>query len=206
MLLSIPPIDPEDHRILRAVRVLEEGGVVVCPTDTVYAFVCDSLKTRAIERIARLKGTRPQKAELSLICHDLGQLSRYARALDTPSFRIMKRALPGPFTFILPAGNDIPKLFKTNRRTVGIRVPSHEVPLALARKLGRALVAASVHDIDRPEDHTPDPERIHQQFSSRVDLVIDAGPGGLTGSTVIDLSDGAPIVLREGVGSVQGLW
>lgn len=206
MQLEIHPQDPQPQRIRQVVDLLNKGGVVVCPTDTVYAFVCSAHQPRAVDRVAALKGVRPEKAELSLICRDLGQLSLYARSVDTPAFRIMKAALPGPFTFILNASGEIPKLFKNKRRTVGIRVPDHPVPLALAEGLGHALVATSVHDADAVLEHTSDPEVVHERFGHQVDLVIDSGPGGLEGSTVIDLTSGTPEVLRQGKGPVEDLW
>ncbi|MFN6115200.1 MAG: L-threonylcarbamoyladenylate synthase [Flavobacteriales bacterium] len=205
MLLSIHPKDPEPRKIRIAVDKINAGGVLICPTDTVYAFVCSAHQPRAIEQVAKLKGAKPNKADLSLICNDLSQLSTYARAVDTAAFRIMKRALPGPYTFILPASSEIPKLFKNNKRTVGIRVPNHPIPQAIVAELGHALVVASVHDPDKVVDYTTDPERIDEHLGYQVDLVIDGGIGGLEGSTVIDLSQGEPVILREGKGPVDGL-
>lgn len=205
MILSIHPKNPEPRKIREVVSVLRDGGVVACPTDTVYAFVCSSQSARAIEEIARLKGVRPQKADLSLICQDLSQLSKYAKALDTASFRIMKKALPGAYTFIVPASNEIPKLFKNNKRTVGIRVPDHSIPQALVAELGHALVVTSVHDPDRLIDYTTDPIKIDEHFGNQLSMVVDGGPGGLDGSTVIDLSTGTATVLRAGKGSLEGL-
>jgi tRNA threonylcarbamoyl adenosine modification protein (Sua5/YciO/YrdC/YwlC family) len=205
MLLAIHPKDPEPRKIRTVVEVLKDGGVVVCPTDTVYAFVCSSNSARAIEEVARLKGVKAHKADLSLICEDLSQLSTYAKSVDTAAFRIMKKALPGPYTFIVQASNEIPKLFKNNKRTVGIRVPAHPIPLAIVRELGHPLVVASVHDPDKIVDYTTDPERIEEHMGYQVEVVIDGGIGGLEGSTVIDLSTGEPTVLREGKGPVDGL-
>ncbi len=205
MLLAIHPKDPEPRKIKSVADKLRDGGVAICPTDTVYAYVCSSHSARAIEEVARLKGVKPQKADLSLICENLSQLSAYARSVDTAAFRIMKRALPGAYTFILNANSEIPKLFKNNKRTVGIRVPDHPIPLALVRELGHALVVASVHDPDKVVDYTTDPERIEEHLGYQVDVVIDGGIGGLEGSTVIDLTQGDPIVLREGKGPLDGL-
>lgn len=205
MLLAIHPQDPEPRKIRQVAEALQRGGVVICPTDTVYAFVCSAKQPRAIEAISKLKGIRPEKAELSLICDDLSMLSTYARSIDTASFRILKRALPGPYTFILPASAEIPKVFPNKRRTVGIRIPEHNIPTALVRELGHALVAASVHDPDRVVDYTTDPERIEEHIGHQVDWVIDGGIGGLEPSTVIDLSDGGPRVIREGKGSTDWL-
>ena len=205
MLFAVHPKNPEPRKIHTIVEYLKAGGVVVCPTDTVYAFVCSAHNVRAIEQVAKLKGAKPNKAELSLICKGLSQLSLYARAIDTASFRIMKHALPGPYTFIVPASTEIPKLFKNNRHTVGIRVPDHPIPLAIVAELGHALVVASVHDPDKVVDYTTDPELIDDHIGHQVDLVIDGGIGGLEGSTVIDLTQGAPVVLREGKGPIDGL-
>lgn len=205
MLLSIHPKNPETRKITDVVQRLNKGAVVVCPTDTVYAFACSAHQSRAIEVIARLKGMKAHKMNLSLICKDLSQLSTYARAIDTPGFRVMKKALPGPYTFIVPASSEIPRLFKNNKHTVGIRVPDHPIPVALVEELGHALVVTSVHDEDELMDHTTDPEVIEERLGHQVDLVIDGGMGGLKGSTVIDLTGGEPTLLREGKGSVEGL-
>ncbi|MBS1581505.1 MAG: threonylcarbamoyl-AMP synthase [Bacteroidetes bacterium] len=206
MLLAIHPKDPEPRKIKQVVDRLQDGAVVVCPTDTVYAFVCSAHQPRAIEAVAKLKRKRPERADLSLICKDLSQLSTYARAVSTPAFRTMKKALPGPYTFILPASGEIPKLFKNNKRTVGIRVPDHPIPLALVEGLDHPLVVASVHDPDDVVDYTTDPERIDEHIGFQVALVIDGGIGGLEASTVIDLTSGEPQVLRMGKGPVTDLF
>ena len=205
MLLSIHPKDPEPRKIQQAVALLNTGGVLVCPTDTVYAFVCSAEQPRAIEEVARLKGAKPQKADLSLICRDISELSTYARAVPTSAFRIMKAALPGPYTFVVPASSEIPRIFKNNKRTVGIRVPDHPVPIALVEALGHALVCTSVHGPDVFLEHASDREAIHEQDGRPVEAVIDSGPGGLEGSTVIDLNGPEPMVLREGKGGIEEL-
>lgn len=206
MLLAIHPVNPETRKIAQVVSELQRGGVVICPTDTVYAFVCSAHQPKAIEQVARLKGVKPQKADLSLICRDLSQLSLYSKQLSTPAFRIMKRALPGPYTFIVPASSEIPKLFRNNKRTVGIRVPDHTIPQALVEALGHALVVASVHDTDEVLDYTTDPELIEVRMGNQVALVIDGGISGLEPSTVIDLSGDDPVLIREGKGSVDGFF
>ena len=206
MVLEIHPKNPEARKIADVVQRLNNGAVVVCPTDTVYAFACSAHQPRAIEAIARLKGTRTNKTNLSLVCKDLSQLSTYARAIDTPGFRLMKKALPGPYTFIVPASGEIPRLFKNNKRTVGIRVPDHPIPLALVEGLGHALVVTSVHDDDELLDHTADPEVIEERIGKQVELVINGGIGGMEGSTVIDLTGSEPTVLREGKGSLEGIF
>lgn len=206
MLLAIHPKNPEPRKVLDVVARLNAGAVIVCPTDTVYAFACSAHQPRAMEAIARLKGTKAHKTDLSLICKDLSQLSIYARAIDTPGFRLMKKALPGPYTFIVPASSEIPRLFKNNKRTVGIRVPDHPIPVAIVETLGHALVVTSVHDNDELMEHTADPELIHDRIGKQVELVIDGGICGMEGSTVIDLTGSEPEVLREGKGVLEGLF
>lgn len=206
MLLAIHPKDPEPRKIKNVVDRLNEGGVIVCPTDTVYAFACSAHQPRAIEAVAKLKGDKPHRADLSLICKDLSQLSLYARAVSTPAFRTLRKALPGPYTFIVTASSEIPKLFKNNKQTVGIRIPAHPVPLAIVEALGHPLVVTSVHDPDKVVDYTTDPERIDEHIGFQVDLVIDSGIGGLEGSTVIDLAHGEPEVLRKGKGPIDDLF
>ena len=205
-MLPIHPKNPEPRKLQQIIDLLNNGAVVVCPTDTVYAFACSAEQPRAIELVARLKDAKPQKADLSLICRDLSQLSTYARAIPTSAFRIMKAALPGPYTCIVPASNEIPRIFKNNKRTVGIRVPQHPVPIALVQGLGHALVCASVHGPDMFLEHASDPEAIHDQYGHQLGAVIDSGAGGLEGSTVIDLSGDEPQVLREGKGSIEDLF
>ncbi|MCB0794516.1 MAG: threonylcarbamoyl-AMP synthase [Flavobacteriales bacterium] len=202
-MLKIHPQDPEKRKIEQVVDQLRAGKVIVCPTDSVYAYVCSSADPRAIEQLAKLKGTRPEKVDLSLICEDLTQASHYTRQLGTPVFRAMKRCLPGPFTFILPASGEVPKLFKNKKRTVGIRIPDHAIPLALVRGLGHPLVASSVHGSDVFLEHTADPAEIEAEEGHRVDLVIDGGLCGLEGSTVVDATGPGPVVVREGAGDAQ---
>lgn len=204
-LLAVHPKDPEPRKIKEVVDVLNDGGVVVVPTDAVYAFVCSAKQPRAIDRVAGLKGVRPEKAELSLICRDLSEAAIYARQLDTSVFRMMKRALPGPYTFILPATAEVPNIFKMKRRTVGIRVPSNAIIQRILEELGHPLVAASVHGTDPFMTHPGDAETIHDQFAGKVDLIVDGGPGDVVGSTVIDATGPEPRVVREGLGSLDGV-
>lgn len=204
-LLAVHPIDPEPRKIKEAVAVLNNGGVLIVPTDAVYAFVCSAKQPRAVEQVAALKGVRPEKAELSLICRDLSDASTYARQMDTGVFRMMKRALPGPYTFILPATAEVPNIFKVKRRTVGIRVPANPILQGILEELGHPLVAASVHDTDPFITHPSDADAIHEQFASKVDLIIDGGPSGVVGSTVIDVTGPEPRLIREGLGSLHGI-
>ncbi len=206
MLLEIHPLNPEPRKVAEVVRILQKGGVVIIPTDTVYAYACSSEQARAIEQVTRFKGAKPGKADLSLVCSDLSQLALYSRQLSTPAFRTMKTALPGPYTFIVLASSEIPKLFKNNKRTVGIRVPDHAIPLAIVKELGHALVVASVHDNDTLLEYTTDASLIEENVGHQVDLVVDGGTGGREGSTVIDLSGDEPEVLRAGKGPIEGLF
>jgi len=203
LLLTLHPTHPEPRKMRLAAEALRDGGVIACPTDTVHAFACSAHSSQAINELVRLKGVRAGKAGLSLICADLSQLSQYARHVDTAAFRIMKRALPGPYTFILDASSEIPKLFKNNRRTVGIRVPDHPVPRMLATELGHALVVTSVHDPDDVIQFTSDPEVIHERHGHQLAMVLHAGLCGLEPSTVIDLTAGDPIVVRKGKGDLS---
>lgn len=204
-LLAVHPKDPEPRKIKEIVDLLNEGGVVVVPTDAVYAFVCSSKQPRAIDRLASLKGVRPEKAELSLICRDLSEAATYARQMDTGVFRMMKRALPGPYTFILPATSEVPNVFKVKRRTVGIRVPANNILQHVLEGLGHALVATSVHGTDPFITHHSDPEAIHDQFAAKVDLIVDGGHGDVVGSTIIDATGPEPHLVREGLGSLDGI-
>jgi tRNA threonylcarbamoyl adenosine modification protein (Sua5/YciO/YrdC/YwlC family) len=177
---------------------LARGGVIIYPTDTVYAFGCDIFQPRAVERICRMKGVDPEKARLSIICSDLSDLSRYARAIDTPYFRILKKHVPGPFTFILPASREVPKILKGRKDTVGLRVPDHPIPLHIIRELGHPILSSSLPG-EMIEEYT-DPECIHDRFEKQVDMVVDGGIGGFHYSTMVDLTGDEPIVIRQGMG------
>ena len=205
MLLKIHPRNPEPRKVAQVVEALRNGGVVVIPTDTVYTFACSALHPKAIERISRLKGSKHDGSGSSLVCADLSQLSLYASQVNTPAFRLMKQVLPGPYTFILKASSEIPKLFKNKKRTVGIRVPDNAVAHAIVDMLGHALVVSSVHDPDEILAHSSDPESIHERLEKQVDMVVDGGICGLVGSTVVDLTGDEPVVLREGAGRVDML-
>ncbi|MFV8332870.1 L-threonylcarbamoyladenylate synthase [Flavobacterium sp. GSP14] len=193
---------PNEAAIAKVVKVLKEGGLVIYPTDTVYGLGCDITNTKALERIAKIKGIKLEKANFSFICHDLSNLSDYVRQIDTPTFKLLKRALPGPYTFILPGNNNLPKEFK-KKTTVGIRVPENEIALAIVKLLGNPIVSTSIHDDDDVIEYTTDPELIFEKWQNLVDLVIDGGYGDNMGSTIIDLSVDEPIVVREGKGSLD---
>lgn len=185
---------------------MARDGVVVVPTDTVYSFATRLGNAKGFDRLAKLKGIRPDKAHFSLLCEDLSGLSLHAQHIPNPVFKLMKRVLPGPYTFVLKASGEVPKLFKSAKKTIGIRVPNHPVALALLRELGQPLVVSSVHDEDDLLEYTTDPELIAERWGHAVDLVVDGGIGQLEASTVIDCSSGEPEVVREGLGPVDGLF
>lgn len=193
---------PNEAAIGKVVKVLKEGGLVIYPTDTVYGLGCDITNTKALERIAKIKGIKLDKANFSFICHDLSNISDYVRQIDTATFKLLKRALPGPYTFILPGNNNLPKEFK-KKTTVGIRVPDNSIVLEIVKQLGNPIVSTSIHDEDDVIEYTTDPELIFEKWQNLVDLVIDGGYGDNIGSTIIDLSGDEPIVVREGKGSLD---
>ena len=193
---------PNEAAIAKVVKVLRDGGLVIYPTDTVYGLGCDITNSRALEKIAKIKGIKLEKANQSFICHDLSNLSDYVRQIDTATFKILKRALPGPYTFILPGNNNLPKEFK-KKTTVGIRVPDNNIILELVRQLGNPIVSTSIRDDDDVIEYTTDPELIFEKWQNLVDVVIDGGYGDNIGSTIVDLSDYEPVVVREGKGSLD---
>jgi tRNA threonylcarbamoyl adenosine modification protein (Sua5/YciO/YrdC/YwlC family) len=194
--------NPNPKQIAKVVQVLQKGGLVIYPTDTVYGLGCDITNSRALEKIARIKGIKLAKANWSFICADLSNLSDYVRQIDTATFKILKRALPGPYTFILPGSNNLPKDFK-KKKTVGIRIPDNTIAQALVRELGNPIVSTSIYDEDELLEYTTDPELIYEKWRNLVDVVIDGGYGDNVASTVIDLSEGEPEIIREGKGSVD---
>lgn len=193
---------PNEAAIAKVVKVLKDGGLVIYPTDTVYGLGCDITNTKALERIAKIKGIKLEKANFSFICHDLSNLSDYVRQIDTATFKILKRALPGPYTFILPGNNNLPKEFK-KKTTVGIRVPDNSIALEIVKQLGNPIISTSIRDDDDVIEYTTDPELIFEKWQNLVDIVIDGGYGDNVGSTIIDLSGDEPIVVREGKGSLD---
>jgi tRNA threonylcarbamoyl adenosine modification protein (Sua5/YciO/YrdC/YwlC family) len=198
MILTIHPQDPQDRLIKKAAEVLRAGGVIIYPTDTVYGFGCDIFQPKAIERICRIKGIDPQKANLSFVCSDLSDLSKYAKSISTPQYRFIKNLIPGPFTFILPASKEVPKILKSKKDTIGLRVPNHNITHAIAAELGHPILSSSLPG-DMVEEYT-DPEYIHEKFEKLVDLVIDGGIGGMEYSTIVDMTEEEPVVTRQGIG------
>ena len=190
---------PSEAAIKKVVDVLKSGGLVIYPTDTVYGLGCDITNIKALERIAKIKGIKLEKANFSFVCSDLSNLSDYVKQIDTSTFKILKRALPGPYTFILPGNNDLPGAFR-KKKTVGIRVPDNTIALDIVRMLGNPSVSTSIHDDDEVLEYSTDPELIFEKWQYLVDLVIDGGYGDNVGSTIIDLSGYEPVVIREGKG------
>lgn len=193
---------PNEAAIKKVVDVLKNGGLVIYPTDTVYGLGCDITNTKALERIAKIKGVKLEKANFSFICHDLSNLSDYVKQIDTSTFKILKRALPGPYTFILPGNSNLPKEFK-KKTTVGIRIPDNSIALEIVKMLGNPIVSTSIRDDDDVIEYTTDPELIFEKWQNQVDMVIDGGYGDNMGSTIIDLSGHEPVVVREGKGSLD---
>ncbi|RVT75412.1 threonylcarbamoyl-AMP synthase [Flavobacterium sufflavum] len=193
---------PSEAAIAKVVKILRDGGLVIYPTDTVYGLGCDITNSRALERIAKIKGVKLDKAKFSFICHDLSNLSDYVKQIDTATFKILKRALPGPYTFILPGNNNLPKEFK-KKTTVGIRVPENNITLEIVRVLGNPIVTTSIRDEDDVVEYTTDPELIFEKWQNLVDAVIDGGYGDNVASTIIDLSGHEPEVIREGKGDLD---
>jgi tRNA threonylcarbamoyl adenosine modification protein (Sua5/YciO/YrdC/YwlC family) len=180
---------------------LRNGGVIIYPTDTVYGLGCDIFQPKAVERICRIKGIDPEKANLSFVCSDLSDLSKYARSISTPQYRFIKQHIPGPFTFILPASKEVPKILKSKKDTIGLRVPDHKITHAIAAELGHPLLSSSLPG-EMVEEFT-DPELILKKFEKLVDLIVDGGIGGTEYSTVIDMTDDVPVVIRQGLGVVS---
>ncbi len=194
--------NPNEAAIKKVVEVLRNGGLIIYPTDTVYGLGCDITNTKALERIAKIKGIKLEKANFSFVCSDLSNLSDYVKQIDTATFKILKRALPGPYTFILPGNNDLPKEFR-KKKTVGIRVPDNNIVIDIVKMLGNPIVSTSIHDDDEVLEYSTDPELIFEKWQNVVDLVVDGGYGDNTPSTIIDLSGYEPEVIREGKGSLD---
>jgi len=200
MLIHIHPINPQDRIVKQVAECLKDGGVIIYPTDTVYGFGCDIFQPKAIERICRIKGIDPAKANLSFVCSDLSDLSKYAKSISTPHYRFIKSHIPGPFTFILPASKEVPKILKSRKDTIGLRVPNHRATHDISAALGHPLLSSSLPG-DMVEEYT-DPELIHDKFEKLVDMVVDAGIGGMMYSTIVDLTSDEPEITRQGAGII----
>ena len=194
--------NPNEKEIAKIVEVLRNGGLIIYPTDTVYGLGCDITNTKALEKIARIKGVKLEKANFSFVCSDLKNLSDYVKQIDSSTFKLLKRALPGAYTFIMQGNNNLPKDFK-KKKTVGIRVPDNLIARTIVERLGNPIVSTSIYDEDDVIEYTTDPELIFEKWQNLVDRVIDGGYGDNTASTVIDLSGDEPVVIREGKGDVS---
>jgi tRNA threonylcarbamoyl adenosine modification protein (Sua5/YciO/YrdC/YwlC family) len=203
MLVRINSENPDPRHIQQVVDCLRDGGVIIYPTDTVYGIGCDIFKQRAVERICKIKSIDPAKANFSFVCHDLAHLSDYARQLSQPVFKVMKKALPGPFTFILEASNLMPKILKNNKKTIGIRIPDNIICRTIVRELGNPIMSTSVHDNDELIEYTTDPEVIYDNFKDKVDIVVAGGYGNMQASTVVDCTNHEFRVIRQGLGDLE---
>jgi tRNA threonylcarbamoyl adenosine modification protein (Sua5/YciO/YrdC/YwlC family) len=203
MLLHLHPDNPQPRNIKTIVECLRDGGVIIYPTDTIYGLGCSILQPKAIERVCRIKQVDPQKAQLSFICNDLSDLSLYTKSISTPLYRMLKTYLPGPYTFILPASKQVPKLLKSKKETIGLRIPNNVTALTIIRELDHPILSASLPG-EMVEEYT-DPDLMYENFKNLVDIVIDGGMGGMTPSTVVDCTVDPPVVLRKGLGEWEEL-
>lgn len=198
MILHVHPDNPQPRNIKTAVEILGKGGLVIYPTDTIYGLGCDIHHNKAVEKICRIKNIDPQKANLSFICYDLSDLSKYTKSISTPLYRLLKSYLPGPYTFILPASREVPKILKSKKDTIGLRIPANNIARAIVHELGGPILSTSLPG-EMVEEYT-DPEIMHDNFEKVVDAVIDGGIGGMVPSTIIDCTGPEPLVIREGLG------
>jgi tRNA threonylcarbamoyl adenosine modification protein (Sua5/YciO/YrdC/YwlC family) len=203
MLLKIYDKNPSEKNIRQAAQVLSDGGVVIFPTDTIYAIGCNIYSPKALERIARIKGLNPKNANFSFLFYDLSHLSEYTRPISNEVYKMMKRTLPGPYTYILEANNNVPKILGIKKKTVGIRIPDNPILLEILKELGKPIMSTSVHDDDEILEYTTDPELIHERYQDVVDLVIDGGYGDNEPSTIIDCTGDEIVVVREGKGAIE---
>lgn len=200
--IRLYPQNPEPRKIAQVVAALRDGAVIIYPTDTIYGMGCDIHNARAVERVARIKGIKPQKNDFSFICYDLSHIADYARVSNS-AFKLMKRTLPGPFTYILDVNNKVPKLL-AGKKTVGIRIPDHAIPRQIVHELGNPIITTSIHDDDSVIEYTTDPELIFEKFQHLVDIVIDGGYGGNIPSTIIDATTDEFTLIRQGLGEMAG--
>lgn len=198
--ISIHPINPEPRKINKVVDVLQQGGIIVYPTDTIYGIGCDLMNRRSVERLCQILDIKPQKLNLSFICNSVSHVTEYVKRLETSEFKILKKFLPGPFTFLFESSSRVPKILGVNKKTVGIRIPDHKIPLDIVALLGNPLITSSIKDDDQIKEYTTDPEEIFEDFKHKVDLVIDGGTGGNVPSTIVDFTEGAPKITRQGLG------
>lgn len=202
-LFAIHPDNPDPRKIKRVVEILRRGGVVIYPTDTIYGIGCDIFNQKAVERVCQIKGVKADKTQLSFICQDISHISEYVKQINTPVFKVMKKTLPGPFTFILESTSKVPKIINAKKKTVGIRVPDHNIPHLLVKELGNPIITTSIHDDDEVLEYPTDPTLIYERFRNLVDAVIDGGYGKNIPSTVIDCTGDTIEVVRQGAGLID---
>jgi tRNA threonylcarbamoyl adenosine modification protein (Sua5/YciO/YrdC/YwlC family) len=203
VLVRLYEENPNEDQVEKIAECLRKGGIIVYPTDTVYGLGCDIYNPKAIEKICRLRNIKPEKANFSFICYDLSHLSDFTKPIDNHTFRILKKALPGPFTFIFKAGPNVPKLMHSNKKTVGIRIPDHNIARCIVKILGNPILSTSIHDEDEIIEYSTDPGLIHEKYKDIADMVIDGGYGGNEPSTIIDCSNGEMEILRQGKGKIE---
>ena len=203
LFLEIHPDNPQEKYLKTIVECLKDGGVIIYPTDTVYGIGCDIYKTRAVERVCKIKGIKPEKSNFSLICYDLSHISDFTKHVSTPIYKVMRKALPGPFTFILEANSSVPKLFKHKKNTVGIRIPNNNIIREIVRLLENPILSSSVKDEDELVEYTTDPELIYEKFQDNVDIIVNGGFGHNEASTIVDCSDDEFSIIRQGLGDLD---
>jgi tRNA threonylcarbamoyl adenosine modification protein (Sua5/YciO/YrdC/YwlC family) len=204
MLIKIHPDNPDPRKMKQVIDCLKDGGVIIYPTDTVYGFACDLHSSKAFDRLCRIKGLNPEKANLSLICYDLSNITDYTKPIGNSLFRLMKKALPGPFTFIFEANSNVPKIFRSKKRTIGIRVPDNNIARQIVHELGNPIVSSSIREEEMIE-YSTDPELIYEKYEKHVDIVIDGGLGNYEPSTIIDCTTEQPEIIRQGLGIIEEL-
>jgi tRNA threonylcarbamoyl adenosine modification protein (Sua5/YciO/YrdC/YwlC family) len=202
MLIHLHPVNPQPRQIKIVIECLLDGGIIIYPTDTIYGLGCDIFQQKAIQRICRIKNADPQKAQLSFVCHDLSDLSKYTKSISTPLYRLLKNHLPGPYTFILTASKEVPKILQSKKNTIGLRVPDNVIASTIVEQLGHPLLSASLPG-DMVEEYT-DPELMYENFGKLVDIVIDGGMGGIKPSTIVDCTEEPYKVIRQGLGEWAG--
>lgn len=203
MLIEINPYSPDQRLINDVVKALKKGAVIIYPTDSVYSMGCDLYNKKGLEKLAKLKGVKLKQANFSIICDSLSNISEFTTTIDRSIFKLLKKSLPGPFTFILPASKIIPKLFDSKKSTIGIRVPNQDIITAIVKELGNPLVTTSIHDEDEILEYSTDPYQIYEKYEDQVDIVIDGGYGNLEASTVIDCTESYPEIIRQGIGEID---
>jgi tRNA threonylcarbamoyl adenosine modification protein (Sua5/YciO/YrdC/YwlC family) len=203
LFLEIHPDNPQEKFLNTIIECLKDGGVIIYPTDTVYGIGCDINKNRAVERVCKIKNIKPEKSNFSLICYDLSHLSDFTKHVSTPVYKVMRKALPGPFTFVLEANSSVPKLFKHKKNTVGIRIPDNKIVREIVRLLENPILSSSVKDEDELVEYTTDPELIYEKFQDKVDIIVNGGYGKNEASTIVDCSDGDFTIIRQGLGDLE---